>query len=99
MKWRAHEWSERLSAVVLLGASLLVAHWSRARVATTEAALDRRERQIEQVSGWVGGRAPADGPFGVVDCTGLFGEGVELVYTSSFVGHHVSLRAAAEVAR
>ncbi len=48
MSVRAHEWGERLSAALLLCASLLVFYWSRWRVAEVEAQLAEREREVQQ---------------------------------------------------
>jgi hypothetical protein len=73
MRWRRDEWSERLSALVLLGVSVVVLLWSRARVQDTEALLDRREEQLQQVLAWTRTNDAVPDERVVAAVTALFG--------------------------
>ena len=73
MRWRRDEWSERLSAVVLVCASVVVLLWSRARVQDTERLLDRREEQLQQVLAWTRTNDTVPDERVVAAVTALFG--------------------------
>lgn len=62
MRWRRDEWSERVSALVLLAGSMFVAEWSRDRIAASEAALTCREQQLERFAAWSRGDETATAP-------------------------------------
>lgn len=62
MRWRRDEWSERVSALVLLAGSMFVAAWSRDRIAASEAVLTCREQQLERFAAWCRGDETAMAP-------------------------------------
>lgn len=89
---RHGEWNERLSALVLLIACVGLGFVFRGRVQGANAALDRREHQLDELAAW--SRRAANGAPGVApDLAGLFDGGFEVVAESSPNARWLKVRA------
>ena len=52
MTARAHDVTERAGALALLTVSVVIALWSRGRIADVEVTAKQREQQLEQIAEW-----------------------------------------------
>lgn len=89
---RHGEWSERLSALVLLTACFCFGFVFRGRVERAHAALDRREHQLDELAAW-SHRAAQGAPGVAPDLAGLFDGGFEVVAESSPGARWLKVRA------
>ncbi len=90
MNLRRAEWVERVSALALLGVSVICARWSHAQVGLAEVALTEREQQLESLAVW-----PRSAASGGKDFARLFAD-EEVVAVATTLGPALQLRAVAE---